>query len=109
VSEPLPLVLRAYQLLSAAATPLAPTLVSHRLKRGKEHPARLAERYGESRVARPGGPLVWVHGASVGELLAVIPLIERIHNKEFAVLCTSGTVTSAQVAEQRLPLRRALL
>jgi 3-deoxy-D-manno-octulosonic-acid transferase len=86
-----------------AATPLAPTLLSHRLKRGKEHPARLDERYGASRIARPDGPLVWVHGASVGELLAVIPLIERIHNKEFAVLCTSGTVSSAQVAEQRLP------
>jgi 3-deoxy-D-manno-octulosonic-acid transferase len=103
VPEPLPLVLRAYQLLSAAAAPLAPRLLSHRLKRGKENPARLAERYGESRIARPAGPLVWVHGASVGELLAVIPLIERIHHKEFAVLCTSGTVSSAQVAEQRLP------
>ena len=103
MSETLPLTLRAYQLLSAAATPLAPSLVSHRLKRGKEHPARLAERYGESRVARPPGPLVWIHGASVGELLAVIPLIERIHSKDFAVLCTSGTVSSAQVAEQRLP------
>ena len=103
VSEQLPPLLRLYQLLSAAATPLAPTLLSHRLKRGKEHPARLDERYGASRIARPDGPLVWVHGASVGELLAVIPLIERIHNKEFAVLCTSGTVSSAQVAEQRLP------
>jgi 3-deoxy-D-manno-octulosonic-acid transferase len=69
VSESLPLMLRVYQLLSAAATPLAPALLSHRLKRGKEHPARLQERYGESGVARPGGPLVWVHGASVGELL----------------------------------------
>jgi 3-deoxy-D-manno-octulosonic-acid transferase len=78
-------------------------LLSHRLKRGKELPERLAERYGESRIARPAGPLVWIHGASVGELNAVIPLIERIHSKDFAVLCTSGTVSSAQVAEQRLP------
>ncbi len=103
MSETLPLTLRLYQLLSAAATPLAPSLVSHRLKRGKEHQTRLAERYGETRVARPAGPVVWIHEASVGELLAVIPLIERIHSKDFAVLCTSGTVSSAQVAEQRLP------
>jgi 3-deoxy-D-manno-octulosonic-acid transferase len=103
VSESLPLSLRVYQLLSAAATPLAPMLLSYRLKRGKEHPERIDERYGASRIVRPAGPLVWVHCASVGELLAVIPLIERIHNKEFAVLCTSGTVSSAQVAEQRLP------
>jgi 3-deoxy-D-manno-octulosonic-acid transferase len=103
VAERLPRTLRAYRLLTAAATPLAPALVAHRLKRGKELPGRLHERYGESKLARPAGALVWVHGASVGELLAVIPLIERIHERGFAVLCTSGTVTSANLAEQRLP------
>src|SRR2546425_999260 len=87
----------------AIATPLAPVLMSHRLKSGKELAARLNERYGESDVARPLGPLVWVHGASVGELVSVIPLIERISEKGLAVLCTSGTVTSANLAEQRLP------
>jgi 3-deoxy-D-manno-octulosonic-acid transferase len=103
VAEPLTPLLRAYQLLSTAATPLAPHLLSRRMRRGKEDPKRLDERYGASRIARPNGPLVWVHGASVGELVCVIPLIERIRNKEFAVLCTSGTVSSAQVAQQRLP------
>jgi 3-deoxy-D-manno-octulosonic-acid transferase len=103
VTEGLPLTLHAYRLLTALAAPLAPALISHRLKHGKEDAARLNERYGESKVARPPGPLVWVHGASVGELLAVIPLIERIREKEFDVLCTSGTVTSANLAEQRLP------
>jgi 3-deoxy-D-manno-octulosonic-acid transferase len=103
VPEPLTPLLRAYQLLSRLATPLAPTLLARRLKRGKEDPARLDERYGASRIARPRGPLVWVHGASVGELLAVGPLVERIRSKDFAVLCTSGTVSSAQVAEQRFP------
>src|SRR5207253_10465147 len=88
VPEGLPLTLYAYRLLTAAATPLAPALMSHRLKRGKELAARLNERYGESALARPPGPLVWVHGASVGELLSVIPLIECIGEKGFAVLCT---------------------
>ncbi len=78
MADGLPLTLHAYRLLTAAATPLAPALISHRLKHGKELAARLNERYGESEVARPVGPLVWVHGASVGELLSVIPLIERI-------------------------------
>jgi 3-deoxy-D-manno-octulosonic-acid transferase len=104
VAERIPLALRAYRLLTGALAPLAPLLVSHRLKHGKEHPTRLKERYGYSDVPRPLGPLAWVHCASVGELLTMIPLIGRIREKEFGVLCTSGTVTSANIAELRLPV-----
>ncbi len=103
VAERLPITLHAYRLASAALTPLAGTFLKRRLRRGKENPERLRERYGEGSVPRPAGPLVWIHAASVGELLAVIPLIERIHKQNFAVLCTSGTVTSAQLASGRLP------
>ncbi len=99
----LPAALRAYRLLSAAATPLAPLFLAQRLNRGKEHRARVGERRGEARFARPNGPLVWVHGASVGELVAALPLIERIAARGFSVLVTSGTVTSGGIAEQRLP------
>ncbi|MEA2906471.1 MAG: 3-deoxy-D-manno-octulosonic-acid transferase [Alphaproteobacteria bacterium] len=102
-AERLPLTLHAYRVLATAATPLAGLLLSHRLKRGKEHPERIPERRGESTVPRPQGALIWVHGASVGEIAAVIPLVERIAAKDFRVLVTSGTVTSAKLAEQRLP------
>jgi len=99
----LPLALRVYRLASRAATPLVPRLLAKRLARGKEHPARLGERRGEPSLPRPVGPLIWVHGASVGEMLAAVPLIERIRSRDFAVLVTSGTVTSAALAGQRLP------
>src|SRR5207237_4688780 len=89
----------AYRLRATAAPPLANMLLSHRLKRGKETPARLPERRGESTVARPTGPLVWVHGASVGEIAAVIPLVERIIAQDFNVLVTPGTVPSAPLAD----------
>jgi 3-deoxy-D-manno-octulosonic-acid transferase len=102
-AERLPLTLHAYRYLAVAASPLMNLLLSYRLKHGKEHPARLSERRGESKVARPPGPLVWLHGASVGELTAINPLVERIVAKDFNVLVTSGTVSSARIAEQRLP------
>ena len=82
---------------------MAPQVLAQRLYRGKEHPERLAERRGEATLKRPSGPLIWVHGASVGEMLAAVPLIERLRAQDFAVLVTSGTVTSAALAEQRLP------
>jgi 3-deoxy-D-manno-octulosonic-acid transferase len=89
--------------LARAASPLVGALIAHRLKRGKEHPSRIPERRGESSVARPEGSLVWMHGASVGEIAAIVPLVERISAQGFNVLVTSGTVTSATLAEQRLP------
>jgi 3-deoxy-D-manno-octulosonic-acid transferase len=103
VAKRLPHTFTTYRLLATALTPLAGTVLQRRLARGKEHPTRIAERRGEASVPRPKGPLVWVHGASVGELVAALPIVERLRAREFAVLVTSGTVTSAELASKRLP------
>lgn len=99
----LPAGLMIYRLVSRAAAPFVPMLLARRAKRGKEHRQRLPERRGESRIARPDGPLIWLHGASVGELASVLPLIERIRARGIPILVTTGTVTSSDLAEQRLP------
>ncbi|MEZ5889252.1 MAG: 3-deoxy-D-manno-octulosonic acid transferase [Xanthobacteraceae bacterium] len=103
MAERLPFTFLAYRLLTAAATPLSGLVLAHRLKRGKEHPDRLEERRGKPSLPRPEEPLVWLHAASVGELVAALPVIERLRASEFAVLVTSGTVTSAEVARQQVP------
>jgi 3-deoxy-D-manno-octulosonic-acid transferase len=89
--------------LSAVAVPLAPVLIKRRLKQGKEDPARVGERRGMSADIRPDGPLVWIHGASVGEVLAAAALIERLRALNMRILLTSGTVTSAAIVAKRFP------
>ena len=95
-------ILTTYRWVGAAAYPAVGGYVAWRASKGKEDPARRRERYGYAGVARPEGPLVWVHSASVGETIAVVPLIESIAAMGLDVVLTTGTVTSAQVAKERL-------
>lgn len=99
----LPLTLKLYAGLTGLGTPLFGALLARRLARGKEDRHRVGERRGFATVERPAGPLVWVHGASVGEALAVLPLIERMRGRGLSVLLTSGTVTAARLLEERMP------
>ncbi|KQW21538.1 3-deoxy-D-manno-octulosonic acid transferase [Afipia sp. Root123D2] len=99
----LPITLRLYRRASSLATPLLGTIVKRRLKQGKEDRLRLGERRGIGSAPRPQGPLIWIHGASVGEVLAAAGLIERLRKLDVRVLLTSGTVTSAEVAARRFP------
>ena len=95
-------------LYAAAATLAAPGLrVALRLRerRGKEIGARLGERRGIERTPRPPGQLIWVHAASVGETVSVLPVLASVATKapELTMLLTTGTVTSARLLAARLP------
>jgi 3-deoxy-D-manno-octulosonic-acid transferase len=103
MANALPMTLRLYRKLSAAVVPFAPALINRRLKKGKEDPARVDERRGISEDIRPHGPLVWIHGASVGEVMAAAALIERLRALHMRILLTSGTVTSAAIVAKRFP------
>jgi 3-deoxy-D-manno-octulosonic-acid transferase len=89
------------------AAPVVRALLRRRIARGKEDPARLAERLGQAGLRRPDGPLVWLHGASVGEALSILPLVDRLlaARADLHVLVTTGTVTSAKLMAERLPPR----
>ncbi|MCV0395372.1 MAG: lipid IV(A) 3-deoxy-D-manno-octulosonic acid transferase [Rhizobiaceae bacterium] len=95
-------VLGAYRWTGACAYPFVGGYVTWRASRGKEERGRRRERYGFAGVARPDGPLVWVHAASVGETKAVGPLVEQIAGQGVTVVMTTGTVTSASIVRDRL-------
>lgn len=95
----------AYRILTAGLAPLLPLWLKRRARAGKEDSTRLAERYGEATLARPQGKLFWMHGASVGEVTMLLPVIKALiaTYPKAHILVTSGTVTSANLLTQRLP------
>ncbi|MCU0853943.1 MAG: 3-deoxy-D-manno-octulosonic acid transferase [Rhodobacteraceae bacterium] len=99
---------RAYLAFAAVSEPLWRLALSRRAKRGKEDPARLPEKLGHAALPRPEGRLVWVHALSVGESLALLPLLDRITggHPDLTVLLTTSTRSSVDaLRRQALPER----
>ena len=97
-----------YWLYCATTFLAAPIVARHlhtRLRRRREDPERFTERFGNASAPRPAGPLIWLHAASVGEVTTALTLINQLiaDAPNLNILLTSGTVTSAKVASQRLP------
>ncbi|ODN71622.1 3-deoxy-D-manno-octulosonic acid transferase [Methylobrevis pamukkalensis] len=95
--------IRSYVGATRVARPLVRGLVHWRRIKGKEHEERWRERLGEASLPTPAAPVVWVHAASVGETVAVMPLIYRIAATGVGVVLTTVTLASATLVAGRLP------
>lgn len=96
--------LKAYRALTRGLEPIVPAWLTMRTRQGKEVAERRGERYGIASMARPQKKLVWVHAASVGETNAALPVIAALRDarEDLSFLITTGTRTSAALAEARL-------
>jgi 3-deoxy-D-manno-octulosonic-acid transferase len=96
---------RLYGLATDLAGPWLERHLERRAARGKEDADRLAERRGQSRIARPPGALLWLHGASIGETGSLLPLIAPLRRQcpGLQLLVTCGTSAAAILLAKTLP------
>lgn len=101
----LPLALSLYRAGTSAAGPALTAWLKLRTQLGKEDAQRIGERYGRTDIARPKGRLVWLHGASVGEMGVVLQLLHGLQARDpgLTFLVTTGTRTSAELFKKRAP------
>ena len=91
--------LTVYRFLINLIFLLSPIIFFLRFLKKKEDPIRFKEKLGFFSKKRTKGKLIWFHGASVGELQSVIPLIERLEKDKSIkqILITSNTLSSSKV------------
>ena len=94
--------LSIYRILINIIFILSPIILIFRLIKRKEDPKRFREKLCFFSKKRGEGRLIWFHGASVGEIKSVIPIIEKLEkNKKIGkILLTSNTLSSSKVFQQ---------
>ena len=96
------LALKTYRLAGTVMHPFSGMFLRYRARAGKEDLVRRGERVGYASMPRPEGPLVWFHAASVGESMAILPLLQKLESLGISIVFTTGTVTSAEIVRERL-------
>ena len=87
----------------------SPIIIVFRIFKGKEDTSRFKEKIGFFSKKRNKGELIWFHGASVGEIQSIIPLVERFEkNKKIKqILITSNTLSSSLIIKN-LKLKKTI-
>ena len=91
-----------YQIILSLLILISPVLIIFRIYKGKEDKIRFIEKFSISSKKRSEGKLIWFHGASVGEILSIIPLIENYEKDKLInqILVTSSTLSSSKVLKK---------
>ena len=91
-----------YQIIFTLIIFISPILIYFRILKNKEHKTRYKEKFSISSKKRIKGNLIWFHGASVGEIQSIIPLIENYEKDKTInqILITSSTLSSSKILEK---------
>ena len=91
-----------YRILINIIFILSPLIIIFRLLKKKENLKRFKEKFCFFSKNRGKGNIIWFHGASVGELQSIVPLLEKLekNQKINKILITSNTLSSSRVLEK---------
>ena len=91
-----------YQIIITIILLLSPLIIFFRVLKNKEDKVRFKEKLCFFSKKRGSGKLIWFHGASVGEILSIMPLVHEYEKKRSInrILITSNTLSSSKVLEK---------
>lgn len=98
-----------YRILIILLIFVSPVIILYRLINKKEDLLRFKEKFCYSDKKKNNKTLVWFHGASVGEITSIIPLIKKMERKKniHQILVTSNTLSSSKIIS-KLRLKKTI-
>ena len=91
-----------YQIIISLILILSPIILIYRIFNNKEDKRRFKEKISIPTKIRSNGRLIWFHGASVGELMSIIPLLKKYEKEKsiHQILVTTSTLSSSKVIKK---------
>jgi len=87
-----------YRIITNLAIVISPIIIIYRIFKGKENVKRVGEKFCIY-AQKKSDKKIWIHAASVGELMSVVPIIKKLEkNKNInSILLSTLTTSSAKI------------